>query len=75
MSRLSSFSVVVTVISTLVGFIIFNIGDSQMILSTSNDCPSGQAPVLDSDGKPVINPETDSAVCKPVDVFGNVFGK
>lgn len=57
------------------GFIIFTASGAQLSLSMSNECPSGQAPVLDSDDKPVINPETNSGVCKPVDVFGNVFGK
>jgi hypothetical protein len=75
MSKISSFSLFVIVTSTLIAFTVFNTGYAQMSLPISNICPSGHAPVLDANGQPVIDPQTNSPVCKPVDAFGNVFGK
>ena len=40
----------------------------------TGSCPPGQVPVLNN-GKPVINPQTNSVQCTPIDAMGSLLGQ
>jgi hypothetical protein len=44
------------------------------VLDEGYACPTGQAPVIGADGKP-MNDASGTPICKPIDAFNNLFGK
>jgi hypothetical protein len=48
---------------------------AQSPLPIAGLCPSGQAPVLNGTGQPVIDNQTHSVKCIPIDASGNFLGQ
>jgi hypothetical protein len=75
MEQISITIAVLTLAVVLLLWPVLIVGGAESAAPGSDSCPSGQAPVLNETGKPIINKQTHSITCLPIDAYGNLLGQ